>query len=492
MMNQTTNNTSNENAASHGFRNNKGQKDPSVDNLINNFNYLQINNNAYDPLKSNSSRFNNNTNTSTTTTRQQGTHSPIKKNASSSSIKKSSSNNGIQQSSQPTNNIQYSSSTYPNSSSPQTVSSPSTKKTISYSAIKVIGNGSFGVVFLAKVQETGEVVAIKKVLQDKRFKNRELQVMKTLSHPNIVELKHHFYSRGDRDPEEIYLNLVLEYIPDTVYRFCMNYTKHNTFMPMIYVKLFTYQLLRSLVYIHSMGICHRDIKPQNLLIDPVTGVLKLCDFGNAKQLKEGEPNVSYICSRYYRAPELIFQSTKYTLTVDLWSTGCVMGELLLGQPLFQGENSVDQLVEIIQVMGAPTKQEILAMNKNYIEFKFPPVKPQSLDKLFAERYQYIRNFQGNIDPTLEMNNTIDLISKLLQYDPRKRIPPMDALAHPFFDELRLPNIKLPNGKPLPSNLFNFTEQEWSMLQNPELRDVLVPSHARISSAAPVTSTSRYL
>lgn len=86
-------------------------------------------------------------------------------------------------------------------------------------------------------------------------------------------------------------------------------------MPILQVKLYMYQLLRSLAYIHSVGICHRDIKPQNLLLNPSTGVLKLCDFGSAKILVAGEPNVSYICSRYYRAPELIFGATNYTTSI---------------------------------------------------------------------------------------------------------------------------------------------------------------------------------
>jgi glycogen synthase kinase 3 beta len=86
-------------------------------------------------------------------------------------------------------------------------------------------------------------------------------------------------------------------------------------MPVLEVKLYIYQLFRSLAYIHSQGICHRDIKPQNLLLDPASGVLKLCDFGSAKILVENEPNVSYICSRYYRAPELIFGATNYTTKI---------------------------------------------------------------------------------------------------------------------------------------------------------------------------------
>lgn len=115
--------------------------------------------------------------------------------------------------------------------------------------------------------------------------------------------------------DEVYLNLVLEYVPETVYRASRYFNKLKTTMPMLEVKLYIYQLFRSLAYIHSQGICHRDIKPQNLLLDPATGILKLCDFGSAKILVENEPNVSYICSRYYRAPELIFGATNYTTKI---------------------------------------------------------------------------------------------------------------------------------------------------------------------------------
>jgi glycogen synthase kinase 3 beta len=91
-------------------------------------------------------------------------------------------------------------------------------------------------------------------------------------------------------------------------------------------------------------------------VDPSSHILKLCDFGSAKKIQKGESNVSYICSRYYRAPELIFGATDYSAAIDVWSTGCVIAELLLGQPLFPGESGVDQLVEIIKVLGTPTRE----------------------------------------------------------------------------------------------------------------------------------------
>ncbi|XP_045479028.1 glycogen synthase kinase-3 beta-like isoform X7 [Harmonia axyridis] len=332
---------------------------------------------------------------------------------------------------------------------------PDRPQEVSYTDTKVIGNGSFGVVYQAKLCETNELVAIKKVLQDKRFKNRELQIMRKLEHCNIVKLKYFFYSSGDKK-DEVYLNLVLEFIPETVYKVARHYSKSKQTIPISFIKLYMYQLFRSLAYIHSLGICHRDIKPQNLLLDPETGVLKLCDFGSAKHLVRGEPNVSYICSRYYRAPELIFGAIDYTTKIDVWSAGCVLAELLLGQPIFPGDSGVDQLVEIIKVLGTPTKEQIKEMNPNYTEFKFPQIKSHPWQQVFRVRTP---------------PEAIELVSRLLEYTPSSRISPLQACAHPFFNELREPNTRLPNNNELPP-LFNFTEHELSI--QPSLNAILIP------------------
>lgn len=320
---------------------------------------------------------------------------------------------------------------------------------------KAIGHGSFGVVFQATLSETGEVVAVKKVLQDKRFKNRELQIMRQLKHPNVVELKNCFYSNGDKD--ELYLNLVLEFVPETVYRVIKHYNRTKRQIPLLYVKLYMYQVARSLAYIHEMGVCHRDIKPQNLLLDPVSHVVKLCDFGSAKNLVPGEPNIAYICSRYYRAPELIFGATDYSTAIDTWSTGCVLAEMILGQPLFPGESNVDQLVEIIKVVGTPSRQDINCMNQNYTEFKFPQIKPHPWSKVFRSRAP---------------QEAVELISKVLRYAPEQRLKPLEVCAHVFFDELRDPACRLPNGKALPP-LFNFTPEE-NRAAGTELMPKLLP------------------
>jgi serine/threonine protein kinase len=248
----------------------------------------------------------------------------------------------------------------------------------------------------------------------------------------------------------LYLNLVLEYVPETVYSISRFHQKSKISLPLIYVKLYLYQLSRALAHIHALGICHRDIKPQNLLVNPKNQQLKLCDFGSAKALVRGEPNVSYICSRYYRAPELIFGSTDYTTAIDVWSEGCVGAELLLGQPLFPGDSGVDQLVEIIKVLGTPTREEISSMNSNYIEFKFPQIKGCQWRKVFRNKTP---------------DDAIDFIAATLAYTPEKRVRPLEGCAHEFFDELRQESTRLPGGEPLPP-LFDFTAHE--MDSSPEL------------------------
>eukprot|EP00033_Pygsuia_biforma_P001190 GCRY01001352.1.p1 GENE.GCRY01001352.1~~GCRY01001352.1.p1 ORF type:complete len:360 (+),score=77.70 GCRY01001352.1:230-1309(+) len=340
-----------------------------------------------------------------------------------------------------------------------------------YTPQKMVGNGSFGVVYLSENKESGEVVAIKKVLQDRKYKNRELEIMLMLSHPNVVAIKEYFYSKGDRHADEIYLNVVMEFVPDSLHRITRNYNRIRQQMPLFLVKLYSYQLFRGLAYCHTIGVCHRDIKPQNVLVNPETGELKLCDFGSAKQLRFGEPNVAYICSRYYRAPELIFGAQMYTHKIDVWSAGCVLAELVTGVPLFPGDNGVDQLVEIIKILGTPTKEQISAMNEHYCEFQFPSIRPHPWPRVFKRAFP--------LDAATSANENIQhfyhLISKLLVYKPMDRFSALEACAHPFYNELRDPAARLPNGRPLPT-LFDFTEQELS--QHPHLRDILVPPHTR--------------
>ncbi|GAA5875700.1 hypothetical protein JCM1840_003179 [Sporobolomyces johnsonii] len=332
---------------------------------------------------------------------------------------------------------------------------------LSYRHTAVAGHGSFGVVVRAELLEGGQgVVALKRTRQDRKFKNREQQLMLRINHPNIVKLRYYWYEAStSRNSDEVFLNLVLDYVPETLYRIYRNYSKRRAVFPEVLSKLHMFQLLRALAYLHSIGVCHRDLKPHNILIGPPeTGHTVLIDFGSAKVLKPGEPNVSYTCSRYYRAPELIFGSTTYTNSIDLWSSGCILGELLSGSVFFPGSSGIDQLVEIIKVLGTPTKEQIRLMNPSYMEHHFPQIKPVTLSKILPSASA----------------SALDLLSALLTFAPQDRIPAIDALAHPFFDDLKVPGVVMPNGKPLPRDLFMFSRHELSI--RPDLIRLLVPPH----------------
>ncbi|KAL5722553.1 [tau protein] kinase [Ranunculus cassubicifolius] len=193
------------------------------------------------------------------------------------------------------------------------------KQKISYMAERVVGTGSFGVVFQAKCLETGEAVAIKKVLQDKRYKNRELQIMRLLEHPNVVKLKHFFFSTTDKD--EVFLNLVLEYVSETVYRVEKLYSRMNQYMPVLYVQLYTYQICRALAYNHRViGVCHRDIKPQNLLFHELEYCLEMANCGIHSESRRGYANNGINKAKFF----LLFG--KITVMV-LWRSGIGLLEL---------------------------------------------------------------------------------------------------------------------------------------------------------------------
>lgn len=340
---------------------------------------------------------------------------------------------------------------------------PESEPQCTYNAERVIGNGTFGIVYSAHIVETDETVAIKKVFVDRRYRNRELQVWKDMHHPNIVTLKHAFYTSGE-STDELYLNMVMEYVPETVYCVMKRFGKQKQPMPKVLIQLYSYQACRALAHLHASSVVHRDIKPQNLLVDASRGhVLKLCDFGSAARLQGPQrPSlVAYICSRYYRAPELIFGSTTYTTSVDLWSIGCVLAEMIrgAGRPLFPGENGVDQLVEIVKVLGSPSMESILAMNPQYLNFAFPAVAPSSWSTVFR------KNAGAEFMP---------LLADFLQYNPEARVPPLEACANACFDYLRDERGRCPDGQPLPQDLFNLTGRELRTCP-PELFERLVPA-----------------
>jgi glycogen synthase kinase 3 beta len=327
----------------------------------------------------------------------------------------------------------------------------------SYDWRKVIGQGTFGVVYKAIDLTTKKTVAIKKVYQDPNYRNREFMIVVELDHINCIKVHNYFFTSDAQkksSKKATYLNLVMDYVPETLYRVLRYYRKKGMDFPDPLGKIYSYQMFRSLAYIHALGIVHRDIKPQNILIDTGNHRLVMCDFGSAKKIKPGEKSVAYICSRYYRAPELILGQDKYGPTIDVWSIGCVMAEMFLGEPIFPGASSKDQMIKIMDLLGTPTQTEVTAMCKN-ARVRLPNIQPTD----FKKRFKRSTNPQA-----------IDLLKKILCYDPNERITPLEALMHPYFDELRRQRLTI-NGKKI-VDLFNFNDAELS--SNPGLKGSLVP------------------
>uniref|UniRef100_A0A8C3RKJ3 Cyclin-dependent kinase-like 5 n=1 Tax=Chelydra serpentina TaxID=8475 RepID=A0A8C3RKJ3_CHESE len=244
---------------------------------------------------------------------------------------------------------------------------------------------------------------------------RELKMLRTLKQENIVELKEAFRRRGK-------LYLVFEYVEKNMLELLEEMPNG---VPPEKVKSYIYQLIKAIHWCHKNDIVHRDIKPENLLISHCD-VLKLCDFGFARNLSEGSNAnyTEYVATRWYRSPELLL-GAPYGKSVDMWSVGCILGELSDGQPLFPGESEIDQLFTIQKVLGPlPSEQmKLFYSNPRFHGLRFPAVNhPQSLE----------RRYLGILSGVL-----LDLMKNLLKLDPADRYLTEQCLNHPSFQTQRL-------------------------------------------------------
>lgn len=253
---------------------------------------------------------------------------------------------------------------------------------IKYLQIRKIGSGAFGEVFSIALENTN-VYAMKTVFEKKTYVNREISILKMISHPCIVQMLWYFYGDKKKDGQE--LNIIMEYVK---YDLCSLISTNYIFTRKNFL-LYAIKLLSAIEYLHSKSIMHRDIKPSNILIDTERKLLKLCDFGSAKIFIPGEPNITYICSRSYRAPEL-HQNLPYTHLIDVWSAGCVLAEMLTHKLLFTGPCSASVLQSI--------KEKL----------------PLIAETIFRESSRS------------DMNDVIKIIEKMLTFNPNKRITASDA------------------------------------------------------------------
>uniref|UniRef100_A0A8D0ELX6 Cyclin-dependent kinase-like 5 n=1 Tax=Strix occidentalis caurina TaxID=311401 RepID=A0A8D0ELX6_STROC len=291
-----------------------------------------------------------------------------------------------------------------------------------FEILGVVGEGLTHFPFFAFIlQETHEIVAIKKFKDSEENEEvkettlRELKMLRTLKQENIVELKEAFRRRGK-------LYLVFEYVEKNMLELLEEMPNG---VPPEKVKSYIYQLIKAIHWCHKNDIVHRDIKPENLLISH-NDVLKLCDFGFARNLSEGSNAnyTEYVATRWYRSPELLL-GAPYGKAVDMWSVGCILGELSDGQPLFPGESEIDQLFTIQKVLGPlPAEQmKLFYSNPRFHGLRFPAVNhPQSLE----------RRYLGILSGVL-----LDLMKNLLKLDPADRYLTEQCLNHPSFQTQRL-------------------------------------------------------
>eukprot|EP01132_Coremiostelium_polycephalum_P002242 gene2242-2764_t len=275
-----------------------------------------------------------------------------------------------------------------------------------YEIVRQVGQGTFGKVYEAKNHE-GRRVAIKKVEKSNHFISREYDILKVVNHPNCLKILDMFYTSEDNKRMQ---NLVFDFIPYTL----ASLLKKRQ-LSLNFIKVLFYQLCQAIKHIHTKNICHRDITPNNILLNQ-KGELILADFGSAKILEVNHASMSYICSRYYRAPELLVGCASYSTKIDIWSIGCILAEMLIGKPLFPGSNSNDQLGRIIEVLGTPTQEDMEAMkpSKTYV-LQLPTITPKFNDTL------------NNV----EDKEVINLLSKIFVFDPTKRASIDEIIAHPF-------------------------------------------------------------
>ncbi|XP_041725831.2 cyclin-dependent kinase-like 5 isoform X3 [Coregonus clupeaformis] len=289
-----------------------------------------------------------------------------------------------------------------------------------FEVLGIVGEGAYGVVLKCRHKETNEIVAIKKFKDSEENEEvkettlRELKMLRTLKQENIVELKEAFRRRGK-------LYLVFEYVEKNMLELLEELPNGA---PSDKVRNYIHQLIKAIHWCHKNDIVHRDIKPENLLISS-DDVLKLCDFGFARNLSEGNDAnyTEYVATRWYRSPELLL-GAPYGKAVDMWSVGCILGELSDGQPLFPGESEIDQLFTIQKVLGPlPTEQmKLFYNNPRFHGLRFPAVNhPTTLE----------RKYLGLISGAL-----LDLMKNLLLLSPTERFLTEQCLDHHAFQTPR--------------------------------------------------------
>ncbi|SPO02719.1 probable PHO85 - cyclin-dependent protein kinase [Cephalotrichum gorgonifer] len=289
----------------------------------------------------------------------------------------------------------------------------------SFQQLEKLGEGTYATVFKGRNRQTGELVALKEIHLDSEEGTpstaiREISLMKELKHENIVGLHDVIHTENK-------LMLVFEHMDGDLKKYMDTNGDRGALKPMT-IKSFMYQLLKGVDFCHQNRVLHRDLKPQNLLINS-KGSLKLGDFGLARAF--GIPVNTFsneVVTLWYRAPDVLLGSRTYNTSIDIWSAGCIMAEMFTGRPLFPGTTNEDQIVRIFRIMGTPTERTWPGITQ------FPEYKPNF--QMYAT--QDLRQILPQID-----QDGIDLLQRMLQVRPEFRISAHDALKHRWFNDLIL-------------------------------------------------------
>lgn len=294
-----------------------------------------------------------------------------------------------------------------------------------FDKLKIIGSGGYGVVKKAYMKERKQYIAIKKMKNSpipeetnnflkgiSQSALREIAIVKCLKHKNIVEI---INVKAFRNSIYIYY----EFMYTDLRKYLDTLNKEEIIHPEI-VKSLLFQIVYAVSYCHSKKIVHRDLKPQNLLMDD-KGTIKIADFGLSRRTMDiKRPYSREVLTLWYRAPEILVGSETYSKPVDMWSIGCIFAEMILKKPLFVGQSEILQLFNIFQIMGTPNKKIWKELDEAlYYSKDFPKHPRTPLEEIFPK-----------LDP-----DGIDLMKRMLIYDPSKRITATEAMKHSYFDSL---------------------------------------------------------